>query len=106
MPNVYELVGALEGMGKEVAANTILRTRVFETGVIRFRKVKPPSGNRVLHREKDVLCLVLSGAGMLHAGTKVQAVKRGDLCYIPKGVEHDFMAAKRELSLFYILLRA
>lgn len=76
----------------------------FEAGMVEFRGKKQIKGEYVTHGDKDVLCYVVKGMGVLRLKGQTQKVVPGSICYIPKNTPHDFVANLPSLRLFYVLI--
>jgi len=71
-------------------------TSGFETVVVQW----PPhsKGALVAHKEKEQAFFVLSGKGRITVGDQTEAVKTGDLVYVPRNTPHTTEAGEQELS--------
>jgi mannose-6-phosphate isomerase-like protein (cupin superfamily) len=54
------------------------------------------------HEQKEQIFYIVAGTGRVHVGGEIYPVKVGDLVYVPRGVEHQTIAAEDE-ALDYIL---
>lgn len=96
----------LKKLNDEIRYADCFADEQFTAGLIAFRPTGRANPKQIHHADKDVVCHVVKGSGRLHVKRRSIALKPGTICHIPKGVPHDFAAAKRsELVLFYSLIK-
>ena len=100
------LLQGLEKLSQEICFKRCFQGEKFEAGLVLFRPV-PTEGRdskQINHPDKDLVCHVLKGRGILRIRGEVIEVKAGSLCHIPKNTPHDFSAKDEELLIFYITI--
>lgn len=106
---VIKIQEALKGLRKinsEIRYKSCFDEKRFTAGLISFRPGKDSDPKQISHRDKDVVCHVLSGSGRLRINGRKISLKPGTICHIPKGTPHDFAAGKKgEMLLFYSLIK-
>jgi quercetin dioxygenase-like cupin family protein len=95
----------LRTLNDEIRYYNLFTEKAFTSGVIAFRSRRGIDSKQINHEDKDVVCQVIKGRGRLRAGDRRIALAPGTVCHIPRGTPHDFAADKRELILFYSLIR-
>lgn len=96
----------LERVNEEIRYVSCVEGRGFSTGLISFRPRRDSDPKQISHRDKDVVCHVLSGSGRLRINGRKIPLKPGTICHIPKGTPHDFAAGKKgEMVLFYSVIK-
>lgn len=95
----------MKTVNEEISTVRLFNEECFEAGLISFRVVKSSDRKMILHEEKDVLCYVIAGNGVVKMGGRSHSLKPGTMCHIPAGTEHDFHASKEDLSIFYVLVK-
>ena len=103
----------LRPLSPEVGVRSWHRGDAYECGLIAFQPPAAadpavPTGEpeQILHRDRDVLCHVLRGAGRLRLADESLPIGPGLLCRVPAGTPHDFAATGAEpLVLYYTLIR-
>jgi len=104
--NLATALKRLKRLNDEMSYAECFKRKTFSSGLIIFRPIKRPVRNQIRHADKDVVCQVIKGNGLLRHGSKRTTLKPGMICLIPKGTPHDFAAAKNgELVLFYSLIQ-
>jgi len=96
----------LEKISDEIRYRSFLEEEGFSVGLIAFRPGGDSDPKQINHRDKDVVCHVLSGHGRLRLTDQTIDLEPGSLCHVPKGTPHDFAAEKEEeLVLIYSLIK-
>ena len=96
----------LERVNEEIRYVSCAAGRGFRAGLISFRPGKDSDPKQISHRDKDVVCHVLTGGGRLRINGRKIPLKPGTICHIPKGTPHDFAAGKKgEMVLFYSVIK-
>ena len=103
---IRQALRRLERVNEEIRYVSCVEGRGFSTGLISFRPRRDSDPKQISHRDKDVVCHVLSGSGRLRINGRKIPLKPGTICHIPKGTPHDFAAGKKgEMVLFYSLIK-
>ncbi len=103
---IGDALTALEKISDEISHKNFLEEEGFSVGLIAFRPGGAQDPKQINHRDKDVVCHVLSGHGRLRLVDQIIPLEPGILCHLPKGTPHDFAAEHdEELILFYSLIR-
>jgi quercetin dioxygenase-like cupin family protein len=103
---IQQTLKRLKKLNEEIRYASVAEGRGFSAGLISFSPSKQRDPKQIKHRDKDVLCQVLKGAGRLRIDGRRISLRRGTICHIPKGTPHDFAAGKNnELVLFYSLIK-
>jgi quercetin dioxygenase-like cupin family protein len=91
-----------EGKKYEFGANaTILLLDRTETNRSEFVLVEWPAGNKgamVAHQEKEQTFFVLEGNGSVTIGAETEAVKPGDIIFVPRNIAHTAEAGDDTLK--------
>lgn len=53
----------------------------------------------------DELYYIISGSGMVHIGDELESVEAGDVVYVERGLEHDFVDIEDEITALVIFPR-
>ena len=103
---IRQALRRLERVNEEIRYVSCVAGRGFSAGLISFRPRKDSDPKQIKHRDKDVLCHVVSGSGRLRINGRRISLKPGTICHIPKGTPHDFAAGKKdEMVLFYSVIK-
>jgi quercetin dioxygenase-like cupin family protein len=95
----------LRAINDEIRYADCARGKNFRMGLIAFKPRKRADFKQISHPDKDVVCHVLSGRGRLRINRRRIALSPGVICHIRKGTPHDFVAADKDLVLFYSLIQ-
>jgi len=90
-----ELVEQLEREDKHYAE--VLSEDSVRAEVARFPNPAP----KTPHRE-DELYFIISGSGTVHVGEETYSVEDGDVVYVERGREHDFVDIEEEITALVI----
>ena len=103
---IGDALAGLERISDEIRYRSFLEEERYSMGLIAFRPGKDTDPKQISHRDKDVVCHVLSGRGRLRLADQTIHLEPGILCHLPKGTPHDFAAEQdEELVLFYSLIK-
>ncbi len=103
---IGDALTGLERISDEIRYRSFLEEEGFSVGLIAFRPGGGSDPKQINHRDKDVVCHVLSGRGRLRLADQTIDLEPGILCHVPKGTPHDFAADQdEELVLFYSLIK-
>ncbi len=103
---IKDALTALEKISDEISHRNFLEEEGFSMGFIAFKPGGAKDPKQINHRDKDVVCHVLSGRGRLRLVDQTIHLEPGIICHLPKGTPHDFAAENdEELVLFYSLIR-
>jgi len=103
---IQQALKGLEEISEEIRYRSWFESEGFSSGLISFKPRKKPDPRQIKHRDRDVLCHVLRGRGLLRLPGRRIALKPGTVCHIPKGIPHDFAAGQKgEMVLFYSLIK-
>jgi quercetin dioxygenase-like cupin family protein len=89
----------------EISYVDCFKEKQFTSGLIAFSPTKNSDRKQITHADKDVVCQVVKGVGRLRVNGKRVPLRPGTVCHIPKNTPHDFAAGKKELVLFYSLIK-
>jgi mannose-6-phosphate isomerase-like protein (cupin superfamily) len=96
------LKNVTDGKKYEFGSNTtILLLDRTETNRSEFVLVEWPAGNKgamVAHQEKEQTFFVLEGKGSVTIGNETEAVKPGDIIFVPRNIAHTTAAGKDTLK--------
>ncbi len=92
----------LESLTEEIAYRRLASGPGYECGVVRFLPRDGSPDRFVVHQDKDVLCHVLRGKGQLRVMSGERDLTVGEICRIPAGAAHDFVASGEPLVLLYV----
>ncbi len=102
--NIDTILTELTEVNPEIRHQVCIEGDGFDVGLVSFSTTTISDPKQIVHNNKDVVCQVLMGRGLLRASGSVTRLQPGILCHIPKGVPHDFVAEGGQLILCYSLI--
>ena len=75
----------------------VLNEESLSVEMARYPNPEPKTSHRT-----DELYFIISGSGMVHVGNERYAVTEGDVVYVERGVEHDFLDIDDEITALVI----
>jgi mannose-6-phosphate isomerase-like protein (cupin superfamily) len=91
-----------DGKSYDFGSNsTILLLDRTETNRLEFVVVKWPPGSKgamVAHKEKEQTFFVLSGTGKVTIGVETEAIRPGDIIFVPRNTPHTTETVEDELT--------
>ena len=102
--NIDATLAELAEVNSEIRHQICIEGDGFDVGLVCFSTTTISDTKQIVHDNKDVVCQVLVGRGLLRVSGSVTRLQPGILCHIPKGVPHDFVAEGGQLILCYTLI--
>jgi mannose-6-phosphate isomerase-like protein (cupin superfamily) len=84
LPEPVDPLWTAEELAKPIAVRRLRATAETSVSLIRLMKAEQPH----IHKDHDLVVVLLSGSARLHLGERTVAVHPGDVMEIPRGVVH------------------
>lgn len=84
LPEPVDALWTTDELAKPIAVRPLRRTAETSVSLIRLAKAEQPH----IHKDHDLVVVLLSGTARLHLGNRTIDVRPGDVMEIPRGVVH------------------
>jgi quercetin dioxygenase-like cupin family protein len=84
LPDPVDPLWTPDELAKPIAVRPLRRTAETSVSLIRLAGAEQPH----IHKDHDLVVILLTGSARLHLGGRTVAVRAGDVMEIPRGVVH------------------